>query len=66
MSLSFYNVCTSLHIMWPDYDPMLMGNDDMCDCNGVFGEGCIEGEGDCDSDDQCIQAASDDKINPYG
>ena len=38
----------------------------MCDCNGVFGEGCIEGEGDCDSDDQCIQAASDKKINPYG
>ena len=32
----------------------------MCDCNGVFGDGCIEGEGDCDSDDQCLQATSDE------
>ena len=44
--------------MRADYDPILMGNDDMCNCNGVLGAGCIEGEGDCDTDDQCVQVTS--------
>merc|ERR1711934_487950 len=37
------------------YDPLLMGDDDMCNCHGVLGAGCIEGEGDCDNDEQCTE-----------
>ena len=42
-----------------DYDPLLMGDDDMCNCHGVSQEGCIEGEGDCDNDDQCMEVTRD-------
>ena len=39
-----------------------MGDDDMCNCHGVLGAGCIEGEGDCDSDDQCTEVTCDDLL----
>ena len=32
----------------------------MCNCHGVLGAGCIEGEGDCDNDEQCTEVTCDD------
>ena len=58
----YYVEALQFYIVTPDYidyDPLLMGSEDMCDCRGVLGAGCIEGEGDCDTDDQCLQVTSD-------